>query len=211
MQHEIIANRYKIYEQLDETSLSIDYKASDEKRNLPVIIRLFKQENRPLELQLRFKKEIGQISELEHPTLVKIYDVGEYEGSNFVAIEDCDAPALSHYLTKPIAVDTSVDIILQIATGLELIHQKGIIHLAVNPSGIIALYSNDRITVKLSNFGVGLLLDLANVKSEEEIITAFGYMSPEATGILRKPIDARSDIYSLGIIFFQFLTGVLPF
>ena len=206
-----ITNRYKITEEVNQDSLTVLYKAQDLTANKPVFIRFLKEKTkeRPLETLLRFKREIEQLSKFSHPNLLKIYSYGDFEGQDYVVYEYFDSKPLLTYLGQPLPTDTAVEIILQISSALGLAHQNGILHQALQPQNI--LITQDLKTVKLANFGYNLLIDISRISETQEIIATFGYLSPESSGILRKPLDGRSDIYSLGILFYQLVTGRLPY
>ena len=206
-----VANRYKITEEAGQDSLTIHYKALDSSENKPVFITILKEKakQRPLETLLRFKRQIEQVSKLNHPSLLKIYSQGEFEGQDYIVKEFFDSKPLATYLGQPLQIDTAVEIILQISSALDLAHQNNILHQALQPQQI--LISQDLRTARLTNFGCNLLTDISRITETQEIISTFGYLSPESSGILRKPIDARSDIYSLGILFYQLITGRLPY
>ncbi|MFA5117142.1 MAG: AAA family ATPase, partial [Candidatus Omnitrophota bacterium] len=122
---------------------------------------------------------------------------------------------LSRFLTQPqnigqpLTQDKAVEIILQVASALDSAHQNGILHQAIQPQSIYV--AADLNTAKLTDFGHNLLIDISRVAEKEDIISTFGYLSPESSGILRKPVDGRSDIYSLGILLYQLTTGRLPY
>jgi PAS domain S-box-containing protein len=214
MQGKEIANRYKLVKQKFQDKLCTVYDAVDRIESRPVTLKLFSEEvkRRSLERRLRFRREVERVSEASHPNLLKIFESGEHEGCDYLVTEYVNgAHPLSDRLKHTPEADEAVKIMLQACSGLGAAHKKGIIHQSLNPSSILVFQNGDRQEVKLTDFGVVLLLDLAGIKKEDEIVRTFGYMSPEATGILRKPIDERSDIYSLGIIFYNLLTGRLPY
>ena len=211
MQGKTIANRYRVTEEISQDSLTTLYKSQDLSENKPIFIQLLKEKTkeRPLETLFRFKREIDQLSKLDHPNLLKIYSHGDFEGQDYVTYEYFDSKPLLTYLGQPLPVDTAVEIILQISSALDLAHQNGILHQALQPQNI--LITQDLKTAKLANFGHNLLNDISRITEPKEIISTFGYLSPESSGILRKPLDGRSDIYSLGILFYQLITGRLPY
>ncbi|MFA5116665.1 MAG: AAA family ATPase, partial [Candidatus Omnitrophota bacterium] len=213
----IIANRYKILEELNQDPLAALYKAQDQVENKLVFVAFLKEKAkaRPMETLLRFKREQEQLSKLTYPSLLKIYSQGEFEGQDYIVNEYFDAILLSKFLLQPqnigqpLALDLAVELILQVASALDHTHQNGLLHQFINSASI--LISPGLKTCKLTNFGYNLLTDISRVTQRDEIILTFGYLSPESSGILRRPIDARSDIYSLGILFYQLLMGRLPY
>jgi hypothetical protein len=211
MQGKTIANRYKVLDEFAQDSLATIYKAQDLSENKAVFVQLLKEKTkeRPLETLLRFKREIDQLSRLSHPNLLKVYSRLEFEGQDYVVYEYFDSKPLLTYLGQPLPVDTAVEIIMQVSSALDLAHQNGILHQALQPLSVFI--TQDLKDAKLANFGHNLLTDISRISETQEIISTFGYLSPESSGILRKPVDARSDIYSLGILFYQLVTGRLPY
>jgi len=214
MQPNVFANRYSILDRVSEDRLCTLYKALNQQQNQPVILKVFNEsiKQKSLETLLLFKRELGNLSRYRHPNSVDIYEVGEDEGITYLVQEHMEGGfTLSSQIRYIKDIDTVVDIMLQVSAGLDSAHQQGILHRMINPGSIILFRTDHKITAKVTDFGVGLLTDLTYIRGEDEIIRTFGYLSPEATGILRKPVDERSDIYSLGILFYQLLTGELPY
>ncbi|MEW6585427.1 MAG: AAA family ATPase, partial [Nitrospirota bacterium] len=214
MQGKVIADRYKLVKLKIQDRLYTIHEAFDRIENKPVTVKVFSEEtkHRSLERRLRFRREVEHISQATHPNLLKIFASGEFEGRDYQVTEHVNgAQPLSIWSQQASEVDVTVDIMLQACSGLGAAHEKGIIHQSLNASNILIFQNRGKPETKLTDFGIGLLLDLAGIKEENEITSTFGYMSPEATGILRKPIDERSDLYSLGIIFYKLVTGRLPY
>ena len=214
MQSKTLSNRYRIIQELSSDALNILYKAEDlNENNRAVIVRFLneKSRQRPLETLLRFKRALNQVINFSHPNFLQVYSQQEFEGENYWVLEYFDGKPLSMVLdSQPLGLDAALEIILQAASALDALHQKGLLHQAIQPACI--LFSQDKeVRVKVANFGLNILLDISRISEPQEIISTFGYMAPEATGILRKPIDNRSDSYSLGILFYRMVTGCLPY
>ncbi|MDD4907994.1 MAG: AAA family ATPase [Candidatus Omnitrophica bacterium] len=211
MQGKTIANRYKVIEEVSQDSVTTLCKGQDIVENKPVFIKFLKDKakERPLETQLRFKRELDQISGLNHPNLLKVYSHGEFESQDYVIDEYIDAKPLLTYLGQSLPIDSAVEMILQVSSALDVAHQNGILHQALQPQNIFV--TQDLKVTKLANFGYNLLIDISRISQAQEVISTFGYFSPESSGILRKPVDSRSDAYSLGVIFYQLITGLLPY
>ncbi|MDD4908218.1 MAG: AAA family ATPase, partial [Candidatus Omnitrophica bacterium] len=218
MPGQTIANRYKLSEELVSDYLGVLYKAQDLHDNKPVLVSLLSEKSlsRPLEVLLRFKRSAEQVSKLNHPNLLKVLSVSESDNQTCLVYEHFDAQPLSGYLkapqnlNQPLDIDKAVDLILQVSSALSIAHEQNLLHQAIQPANILINSSEPR-SAKLFNFGFSILKDISKITEKEDIISTFGYLSPESSGILRKPIDARSDIYSLGILFYQLLTGRLPY
>ncbi|MBN1353438.1 MAG: AAA family ATPase [Candidatus Omnitrophica bacterium] len=210
----ISGQRYQIRERLFDDNLGAVYRAVDLKEHgESVLLKIFNESvrRRPLSALLHFREEIKPFLKAEHPNLLKLLSIGEFEKEDFLVFEDTYGRPLLQYIGRPMGVAEAVNIMLQIATGLDYIHKKDLLHGVLNPSGILVQKKDGTYDVKLTNFGTVSLLNLAHIREPEDIINTFGYMSPEATGILRRPADRRSDIYSTGIVFYQILTGRLPY
>ena len=213
---DIINNKYKIIKLIDETGMSFVYKAKDQdNNNNEVAIKFLKPSKTSTYIEdvIRFKREIESVSKLNHPNVLKLYNFGEYKNSSFLVTELLPGQSLYQILkqNKTISIKNTVQIIKQIATALNYVHNKSIIHRDIKPGNIFINKQNNNYKIKLLDFGLSLVMELSAIKETEEIVGTFGYMSPEATGIMKKPIDERSDLYSLGVVFYQLLTGELPF
>ncbi|MDD5655104.1 MAG: AAA family ATPase, partial [Candidatus Omnitrophica bacterium] len=213
-----LANRYKLNEELVSDSSGLLYKAQDlhDNRFVLVVALSDKSLSRPLEIQLRFKRAVEQASRLVHPDLLKTIEIIESDNKTYVICEGFDSLPLSSYLAQPQNlnqpwdIDRAVDLILQVSSALSVAHEQNILHQAIQPANILISLSQPQ-TAKLFNFGFSILKDISKIIEKQDIISTFGYLSPESSGILRKSIDVRSDIYSLGILFYQLLTGRLPY
>ncbi|MDD4908766.1 MAG: AAA family ATPase, partial [Candidatus Omnitrophica bacterium] len=167
---------------------------------------------------MRFKRAAEQFLKLNHPNLLKIYSIIESDNQIYLIYEDFYSQALSDYLNQPqnlnqpLNTDTAVELILQVLSALSLAHKQNLLHQAIKPQNILLSQEGGQpAQVKLFNFGYSILQDISRITEKDEIVSTFGYLSPESSGILRKPVDSRSDIYSLGILFYQLLTGRLPY
>jgi serine/threonine protein kinase len=155
----------------------------------------------------RFRREARAIAKLEHPHVLRVYDSGQEGELSYIVMRYVEGGTVKNILGRPLALDRVVDIIAQVGEALDYAHQQGIIHRDVKPANV--LMDRGRWAL-LADFG------LAKMAASSVQITKTGvgvgtpaYMSPEqAQG---KPVDARSDIYSLGIVLFEMLTGRVPF
>jgi signal transduction histidine kinase/tetratricopeptide (TPR) repeat protein/tRNA A-37 threonylcarbamoyl transferase component Bud32 len=208
----IINNRYHIVKQLGEGGMSQVFEAHDQQKNLNVAIKLMKKNltSTFIDDLIRFRREIEVISTLNHPNIIEVYGQYEYEAAPFIVMELLAGNNLSKLLKKRAGFSTGeiIGVITQLAEALNYVHNRGIIHRDLKPSNI---FINDWGQLKLLDFGVALVMELSAIREEKMVAGTFGYMSPEATGILDKRIDERSDLYSLGVIFYHLLTGEPPF
>lgn len=188
------------------------FQARDRHKNLNVAIKLMKKSltSTYLEDLIRFRREIEIISKLKHPNIIEVYGQYEYETTPFIVMELLAGHSLAKLLENGahFSVPETIAIIKQLAEALNYVHNHGIIHRDLKPSNIFLSESSG---LKLLDFGVALVMELSAIREEKMIAGTFGYMSPEATGILDKRIDERSDLYSLGVVFYHLLTGAPPF
>ncbi|MBN1898119.1 MAG: diguanylate cyclase [Spirochaetes bacterium] len=213
--NEIIDSRYQILDRLGEGGMSVVFRAKDKQKKRNVAIKFLKKgvTSSYVEDVIRFRREIEAVSKLKHPNIVKLYSSGEYKNVPYIVMESLAGPSLSDILNKgrTFGIKESIDIIHQLTEALDYVHGRGILHRDLKPGNIILQKKKNNYKVMLLDFGVAFIMELGHIKGEEEVVGTFGYMSPEATGIVNKRIDERSDLYSLGIIFYRLLTGELPF
>ena len=203
--------RYKIVSEIGQGAMGVVYKAVDPIIDRTVAIKtinlnLSRQELE--EYEARFQQEIKAAGRLNHPNIVTIYDVGKTESVAYMAMEFLEGLELkdmiaSGNLPTP---DQVVDIIAQVADGLWFAHQQDIVHRDVKPSNIMVLKGG---IAKITDFGIARLPNSAVKTMTGLILGSPRYMSPEQ--VIGKSIDARSDIFSLGVVLYEALTGIAPF
>jgi len=203
--------RYKIVAEIGQGAMGVVYKAVDPIIDRTVAIKtinlnLSRQELE--EYEARFQQEIKAAGRLNHPNIVTIYDVGKTDQVAYMAMEYLEGNELkdiiaSGQLLSPVQV---VDIIAQVADGLWFAHQQDIVHRDVKPSNIMVLGGG---IAKITDFGIARLPNSAVKTMTGLILGSPRYMSPEQ--VIGKSIDARSDIFSLGVVLYEALTGVAPF
>jgi serine/threonine-protein kinase len=212
----MISNRYEIIRQIDEGGISKVYLANDQIEKRKVVIRILKKEaiSNRIEDVIRFHNEALILSRLAHPNIANVYEVGEYESENYIAMEYILGESLYKIIKRSdrLSEEEVIDIIIQMCQALEYIHGNNIIHRDLKPGNIMITKSRDnRNQVKIIDFGLALVREYSALKKPTEIVGTFCYMSPEHFGILKRSVDERSDLYSLGIILYELLTGEPPF
>ncbi len=156
----------------------------------------------------RFLREARSIATLEHPGIVTIFDVGEASGTYYFAMQLLDGRPLDEMLEggKPLPIETAVDVLEQVARALAFAHRAGILHRDVKPGNIILTREGHAV---LTDFGIAQALSDTRLTKTGTSIGSPEYMAPEQ--IEGKPLDARADLYSLGVVFYQMLTGETPY
>jgi serine/threonine protein kinase/Tfp pilus assembly protein PilF len=223
----IIAGKYKVIDMIGRGGMGVVYKAEDTKLRRSVALK-FLAEDLAHDRQAveRFQREARAASSLNHPHICTIYDIDEYEGQHFMALEFLEGKTLREYLLgKSLDINQIIDLAIQVAGGLEAAHGKGIIHRDIKPGNILVTDSGQ---AKILDFGLAKLLPASQLKPAESLITrmptltieepltsqgaAIGtvaYMSPEQA--LGKDLDARTDLFSLGVVLYEMATRILPF
>lgn len=203
--------KYKVVESIGEGEFSLVYKAVGNGKDIAV--KLLKPDliSDYIDDRIRFKREIETVSKLEHPGIVKYYDYGEYNEIPYMVTEYVKGQNMYELLLNQWSpsIKEAVRLTIKIAEALSYMHSKGIIHKDLKPGNIMLI--NDFRDIKLTDFGLAQLIELSKLKNIENLMKTFAYMSPEVTGMLRRPVDERSDLYSLGVILYRLLTGRLPF
>jgi eukaryotic-like serine/threonine-protein kinase len=203
--------RYRIVSEIGQGAMGVVYKAVDPIIDRTVAIKtinlnLSRQELE--EYEARFQQEIKAAGRLNHPNIVTIYDVGKTDQVAYMAMEFLEGMELKDMIATgnlPPA-DVIVDIIAQVADGLSFAHQQDIVHRDVKPSNIMVMKGT---LAKITDFGIARLPNSAVKTMTGLILGSPRYMSPEQ--VIGKAIDARSDIFSLGVVLYEALTGVAPF
>lgn len=205
----LLGNRYEIIEQLGGGGMAIVYKGKDTILNRMVTIKLLRSEYTSDEdFVRRFRREAQSVASLSHPNIVSIYDVGKESDLHYLVMEFVDGEDLRSVIKKEgfLEQDRAVKITRQICDALEHAHENNIVHRDVKPHNIL-LTKNGR--AKLTDFGIAREASTSTMTGSDTIIGSVHYLSPEqAKGELAGP---KSDIYSLGIAFYEMLTGRVPF
>jgi serine/threonine protein kinase/Flp pilus assembly protein TadD len=201
-------SHYRILEKLGEGGMGVVYKAQDIKLDRLVALKFLPQHltSDALEKE-RFVREAKAASALNHPNIATIYEIDEREGQMFMAMEYVEGETLKQVIEKQaLSIKEVLDIGIQICEGLNMAHEKGIVHRDIKSANIMF---TSRGQVKIMDFGLAKLKGAAEPTDTRSTLGTAAYMSPEqAQG---EEIDQRSDIFSLGVVLYELLTGRLPF
>jgi serine/threonine protein kinase len=206
--------RYHILEQLGEGGMAVVYKAYDTRLETEVAVKVIRTENlAPNVLQkalIRFEREAKSLAKLTHPNIVKVLDYGEYEGKPYLVMPYLPGGTLKQLLAgKPIPWQQAASLLVPITRALSYAHQQGVVHRDVKPSNILITQSGEPM---MTDFGIAKIIDEEITQDLTGTSTAVGtpeYMAPEQ--VTSKTVDHRADIYSLGIVFYEMVTGRKPF
>lgn len=199
---------YTIIEKINIGGMASVYLATQLSVGRRVALKIMKQElDQDPEFHKRFQREAVIVGQLSHPNIIPIYDVGRHNGLNYISMEYLPNGSLEEKIISGISANEAVDIIISIAGALEHAHTKGYVHRDIKPENILFRADNSAV---LTDFGIAKTIasDLSVTQSGSVVGTPY-YMSPEqAKG---EPSDGRSDLYSVGILFYEILTGSRPF
>jgi eukaryotic-like serine/threonine-protein kinase len=204
--------RYEILGELGQGAMGVVYKGKDPKINRLVAIKTIRfsddfEEQQAKEVKERFFKEAELAGRLSHPSIISIHDVGEDYDLTYMAMELLEGEDLEHFCEKNslLPLRKVLDIIAETADALDYAYTQGVIHRDIKPGNIMLLKNGH---IKVTDFGIAKAVSSSQTRTGI-ILGTPNYMSPEQINGME--IDGRSDIFSLGIVFFQLLTGQLPF
>ena len=203
-----LAGKYKIKDVAGKGGMGIVYKAEDTKLKRYVALKFLPPElTRDKEAKERFVLEAQAAAALSHPNICTIHEINEEEGESFIAMEYIDGQSLRARIGKePINIEEALDIVIQVAEGLNEAHSKGIIHRDIKSANIMV---TDKGQAKIMDFGLAKVKGGTLLTREGTTLGTVAYMSPEqARG---EEVDQRTDIWSLGVVLYEMFSGRLPF
>ncbi|HAT4319478.1 TPA: Stk1 family PASTA domain-containing Ser/Thr kinase [Clostridium perfringens] len=205
----ILGNRYELLQCVGEGGMSFVYKARCRKLNRFVAVKILKDEfKNNEEIVRRFKKEATAIANLSNPNVVNVLDVGTQDDINYIVMEYVEGKTLKDIIKEKGALpyEVAISIGIKVAKALECAHKSGIIHRDVKPQNILVTEEG---VVKVTDFGIAKSMDSSTIAHTNSVMGSAHYFSPEqAKGTYT---DYRTDLYSLGIVLYEMVTGVVPF
>ncbi|WP_243128883.1 Stk1 family PASTA domain-containing Ser/Thr kinase [Clostridium novyi] len=205
----ILGNRYELLQKIGEGGMAEVYKAKCHLLNRYVAVKILKnQYSDNMEFVNKFKQEAAAAASLSHNNIVGIYDIGSENNINYIVMEYIDGKTLKQIINENqvLKYNKAIEIASQIAKALECAHNNNIIHRDVKPHNI--LVTKDGI-IKVTDFGIAKATSSVTITNSDKIIGSAHYISPEqAKG---KFVDCKTDIYSLGIILYEMVTGEVPY
>lgn len=204
-----INERYEIIKSIGEGGMANVYLAQDTLLNRLVAIKVLRGDLADNEKFIRrFQREAKSVSDLSHPNIVEVYDVGEEDGQHYIVMEYIDGKTLKQLLQKrtTLTVPEVVDIMTQLTDGMAAAHDAYIIHRDIKPQNIMIL---DNGMIKITDFGIATSMNATQLTQTNSVMGSVHYLPPEqASG---QSATIKSDIYSLGILMYELLTGSVPF
>ena len=201
-------SHYKITEKLGEGGMGVVYKAQDTTLDRPVALKflaaqLLEDEN----ARERFIREAKAAAALNHPNICTVYEIDEAHEKSFIAMEFVEGGSVRERVReRPLPLDEALDIAIQTAEGLQVAHDKGIVHRDIKASNLIVTPQG---RVKIMDFGLAQLAGRSHFTKTNTILGTPAYMSPEQAQ--RLPTDRRTDVWSLGVVIYEMVAGRLPF
>ena len=188
--------------------MGVVYRALDSKLKRPVALKFLRADVvEDAEAKERFLREAQAAAALDHPNICTVYEIDEAEGQTFLAMAFVAGRTVKDKISdRPLKLDEVLDIATQTAEGLKAAHRKGVVHRDIKPANLMLTEEGQ---VKIMDFGLAQLAEQSRLTKTATILGTPAYMSPEQTR--RKPTDRRTDVWSLGVVIYEMVTGRLPF
>ena len=204
----LLDGRYEILEPIGFGGMAVVYKARCHRLNRLVAIKILKDElSKDEEFRNRFHAESQAVAKLNHPNIMSVHDVSTHEGTDYIVMELIDGITLKQYMEKKGTLNwkETLHFAMQIAKALEHAHSQGIVHRDIKPHNVMVLKNG---SAKVTDFGIARLMSQSNTLTKEALGSVH-YISPEQAKGGR--VDNRSDLYSLGVVMYEMMTGRAPY
>ena len=210
VQQTLIDDRYGLLSLLGSGGMARVYRAHDEFLGRDVALKILREQySEDEQFVERFHREAQSAASLSHPNIVQIYDRGcSEDGRYYIVMEHVSGGTLKEHLQSrgPLEPDLAAEVIAQIARALGVAHRRGIVHRDVKPHNVLVTKKGD---VKVADFGIAQAASAITISQTSQVLGTVNYMSPEQA--MGKPATPANDLYSLGIVFYEMLTGKVPF
>ena len=199
-------SHYRILEEIGKGGMGTVYKAEDTKLKRIVALK-FLPEVGDERQRLRFIREAQAAASLDHPSICSVHEIEEVEGQPFIVMTYCEGETLKQLAERGhLDLKKIFDIVIQVAEGLVEAHGKGIVHRDIKPANIMV---SDKLQTRITDFGLARLVDRTGMTRTGTAVGTILYMSPEQ--MRGDPVDSRSDIWSLGVVLYELVSGLHPF
>ena len=201
-------SHYKILEKIGEGGMGVVYKAEDTKLDRTVALKFLAAHLlADAESRKRFEREAKTAAALNHPNICTIHEIGEAEGRTFLAMEFIEGESLQARIESgPLPLNEALDLARQTADGLEAAHETGVVHRDIKPGNLLITPKGQ---LKILDFGLALLTEGSKLTQLDTTLGTIAYMSPEQT--MAAGTDSRTDIWALGVVLYEMVSGRLPF
>src|SRR5215208_8449271 len=204
----LVDGRYRIIRRLGSGGMADVYCAEDTQLGREVALKLlYRRFAEDAEFVERFRREASSAAGLQHPNVVQVFDRGEWDGTYYIAMEYLEGRSLKQVVRQdgPLDPDRAIDLVLQILKAARFAHRRGVVHRDIKPHNVIV---DDEGRAKVTDFGIARA-GASDMTETGSIMGTAQYLSPEqAQG---HPVDARSDLYSIGVVLYELVTGRVPF
>jgi serine/threonine-protein kinase len=200
--------RYRVINVIGEGGMGVVYLAVDEAISRQVAIKMLRAPAGDTDVLARFNREVRSTANLQHKNIVTVYALDDFQGFPYMVMEYLEGQSIAHLISsrRPMHIVEKLNIVSQICEGLQYAHEQSVIHRDIKPANILVLKNG---TAKIVDFGIARVGRGETITRTGQIVGSIYWMSPEQiSGI---PVDCRTDVYSTGVLLFQFLTGELPF
>lgn len=205
-----LSSRYDIIGELGRGGMGVVYRAHDPLLNREVAVKLIPPTLLSPETEQRFQREAQLVAQMDHPAVVPIFDFGKHDGSLFFVMPVVQGTNLRWFEREgALTLGEVIDIGIQVAEALEYSHSRGVIHRDIKPENIMVMRDGGRVRVRIMDFGLARGATESRITKTGTIAGTLSYMSPEQ--VAASSVDHRSDIYSLGTVLYECLTGEPPF
>ena len=201
-------SHYKILSELGRGGMGVVYKAEDTKLKRPVALKFLRSDVlEDEEHKERFLREAQAAAALDHPNICTVHEIDEVEGETFIAMAFLEGQTVKDKIgERPLKLEEALDIAIQTAQGLQAAHEKGIVHRDIKSANLMVTPQG---TVKVMDFGLAQLAEWSKLTETTTILGTPSYMSPEQA--VGEKTDRRTDLWSLGVVLYEMVTGRLPF